>query len=94
MRPVHIAPDDGPFAVALDEALNTLAEYRIITHPCHHCGCPIRYPLVVGAHDRAAFLAVMEGASAAMMRLGITGNLIAEMRAQTAILNAQRSTDT
>lgn len=54
-------------------------------HICHHCGCPIRYPIIARNSDIEAFSKLMKSAYSVMDKHGITANLLADIRADLAI---------
>lgn len=77
----------------VDEALNDLsqASFKVHSAPCPHCGVHVRYPLIARKCDIDDFAVLMKAASAAMMKFGITGNLLAEIKANIAIAIAKRA---
>lgn len=84
--------DNSTVLTLADEALSDMskASFKTHSHPCPHCGCHVRYPVTARKADLDDFAELMKAAYRAMDRLGITGNLIAELRAQIAVSIAKR----
>lgn len=53
-----------------------------ITHACPHCRCPVVYPLIARKSDIELLQRTMDVAAKVMLDYGITGNLLADIRAQ------------
>ena len=73
----------------------TLTEMRnlnmpIISESCPHCGIPIRYPLIARKTDIEAFSRMLNTAAIVMREYGITGNLLADIRAKCLINIAKK----
>jgi len=68
----------------------TLTELRnssmtIIEEPCPRCRHPVRFPLIARKSDIDLFKRMMNTAAQVMDQYGITGNLLADIRAQCVI---------
>jgi len=69
-----------------------LQEPQTIEERCPHCGVPVRYPLMVRRGDIDLFEQMMATANKVMLDYGITGNLLADIRARCLIAIAQKAT--
>lgn len=58
---------------------------------CPHCRLPVRYPVIARKVDIEDFEALMKCAYESMREFGITGNLLASIKAKCAIEIAKRN---
>lgn len=84
--------DDSAIVALADQALYDASQASFRTHsvPCPHCGVLVRYPIVARRQDVEDFALLMHAAQSAMIRFGITGNLVAELQSQVAIAIAKK----
>ena len=76
----------------LEARLTEIARSELPTHshPCPHCGVPVRYPTIARNVDIEDFRRIMTIAEQVMYDHGITGNLLEEIAARCHIEIARR----
>lgn len=67
---------------SLDTLTHMALAMPVAETPCPHCGVQIRYPLVARKTDLDMFEQMVSVAHRVMNDYGITGNLLAEIRAK------------
>jgi hypothetical protein len=75
------------FETSLEEI--RMSQPQTVDQKCFHCGLPNRYPVIAREQDRDDFLRLMECAHEVMRKYNITGNLLADIKAQIAIAKAK-----
>jgi len=72
--------------------MEEIKESDLVTHDCvcPHCKYPIRFPAIARASDLKAFETMINSASQVMEEWGITGKLLATIRAKCHIAIANR----
>ena len=69
----------------IEDTVDGLAEcdsFRVETGTCPHCRRNIRYPVIAREEDVQLLDMIIASAQEAMSEYGITGNLLAEIRAK------------
>jgi len=86
---MHIENDE--LLTWIGETLEQMAqEQGLIVTKCPHCDCPVRFPLVARRSDIELFAALINSAQEVMQRYGITGALLADVRAECLIAIAKK----
>ncbi len=80
----------------IDISLESISSETFAIHssPCPHCRIPIRYPTIAREQDIEDFRLIMSSAEQVMKAYGITGNLLADIRAACYIELAKRDKET
>ena len=84
--------DDNEIKEFIAETLDEIAkeELKVHHHKCRHCGCPVSFPVVARSKDIERFQLLIQSANEVMDRYGITGNLLAEIKASCLLEIARR----
>ena len=86
---MHIENDE--LLTWIGETLEQMAqEQGLIVTKCPHCALPVRFPLVARRSDIELFAALINSAQEVMQRYGITGALLADIRAECVIAIAKK----
>ena len=75
----------------VQEAIPALVPMDDVTHPCPHCGYPVRYPLHIARGDLEAMQTLLRAADEWLAKSGTTADLIGEIMALATIAKAKRT---
>lgn len=84
--------DESKILSTVRDGLSVIADasYKTHQHQCHHCGLPIRYPIIARRQDIDDFKTLMDSAYRVMNKYNITANLLAEIIADCHIAIAKK----
>jgi hypothetical protein len=86
---MHIENDE--LLTWIGETLEQMAqEQGLIVTKCPHCDCPVRFPLVARQSDIELFSDLIRSSQEIMRRYGITGAMLADIRAECLIAIAKK----
>lgn len=72
------------------EAIPRIAPMDSVSHPCPHCGVPVRYPLHVYSGDMEALQTLLQAANRWLAKSGATADLLSEILAIATIAKAKK----
>jgi len=77
----------------LSDTMDEMARWELPEHTvkCPYCGIPTKYPTVMRKQDIDNFVIIMKQAAQAMNKYGITGNLLADIKARCYIEIAKKN---
>ncbi len=86
---LHIIPD-RQLTVWLETAIPSVAEIKDVTHPCPHCGYPVRYVLGVSEGDYKAMQKLLDIAQRYLTEKGVMAKMLADVLARCYIAKAKQ----